>query len=116
MILEASTALQNIYLIIGIIASVTALGMTVWGIIQKVKAGNFKGLAADLAKAGKQTDDLLGHATSALNQIKVDTSGVENARAIVRKTLKNTGMDLEAAGLKALMDAKLKELGLDNKS
>lgn len=115
-LLEASSALQNVYLIIAIIGALVALVTTIWGIVQKIRAGNWKGAAEDAQKAGKQLGDLLNHTTHAINKMKMNTVGVGQARSVVRQVLKNTGQDLEAAGLRSAMDAKLKELGLNDKS
>lgn len=98
---DLNTILTCILLLFTILSTVIA-------IIYKIKAGDWKGAAEE---AGKLT----GACAQAIDKIKAKTEGTP-ARAVVADTLKAQGEELEKAGLKGVMDAKLRELGLGEKS
>jgi hypothetical protein len=107
-LLEASSALQNVYLIISIVMALITLGTIVWGIIQKIKAGDWKGAAQD-------ADKLLKEGVTVIDKIKKTTDGMDS-RHLITDVLKDHGEKLNGLGLKGLMDTKLRELGLDDKA
>lgn len=94
--------------ILNIVLTVLTIISIILAIIFKLKAGDWKGAAEE---AGK----LLGTCTKTINTIKDKTEGTP-ARSIVADTLKAEGAELEKVGLKSVMDAKLREYGLAEKS
>lgn len=74
------------------------------GIYYCIKAGN---TSAALHKAGQ----LFEVAAGLVDAVKKNTTG--DARSMVAGLLKDAGKDMDAKGIKDLMDAKLRELELD---
>ena len=107
-LLEASPVLENIYVIISIVMALATVCTTVYAIYQKIKAGDFKG-------AKEEADKLLTEGVRVVDKIKKVTDGMD-ARCLVKDALKDHGETLDGLGLKEKMDAKLKELGLEDKS
>ena len=93
--------------IIAIITAVLGAISTIIAIIQSIKKGNWK-------KAATEGGQLLDVAANTIDTIKSKTDG--SARAEVSNALADAGGALNTLGLKDKMDAKLKELGLDDKS
>jgi len=98
---DIGTILNLVLLILTILSVIIA-------IIFKLKAGDWKGAAEEAGKLNTEC-------AKALDTIKTKTEGTP-ARAVVADTLKATGAELEKVGLKGVMDAKLRELGLAEKS
>jgi hypothetical protein len=107
-LLEASTILQNVEVIISIVLALITLGTTAYAVYQKIKAKDYKGAAEE---AGKLRDE----AIKTIDKIKTVTDGMD-ARHLVKDVLKASGEELGVAGLKGKMDAKVKELGLNEHS
>jgi hypothetical protein len=93
--------------IIAILGSITTIVTTILAIIKHIKAKNYKGAVDEGSK-------LLQTVASTIDEIKNKTTG--DGRGVVKTALKNAGGVLDSMGLKSKMDAKLKELGLDDKS
>jgi hypothetical protein len=100
--------LTDIGTILNLVLAVLTILSVVIAIIFKLKAGDWKGAAEEAGKLNMEC-------AKALDTIKTKTEGTP-ARAVVADTLKATGAELEKAGLKSVMDAKLRELGLTEKS
>lgn len=107
-LLEASPILSNIEVILSIVVILITMGTTAYAIIQKIKARDFQGAAEE---AGKLRDE----AIKAIDKIKTTTDGMD-ARHLIKDVLKSTGENLNVLGLKDKMDAKVKELGLNEQS
>jgi len=107
-LLEASSVLQNIELIISIVLALITIGTTIYAIYQKIKAGDYKG-------AKEEAEKLLGESVKVVDKVKKVTDGMD-ARVLVKDVLRDHGSSLSELGLKEKMDAKLKELGLDDQS
>jgi hypothetical protein len=94
--------------ILNIVLTILTIISIILAIIFKLKAGDWKGAAEEAGKLNTEC-------AKALDTIKNKTEGTP-ARAVVADTLKATGAELEKVGLKGAMDAKLRELGLAEKS
>ena len=94
-----------------ITAIVGLLGTLIAGIVAIIKAIQ----AGKYLQAAKDGGALLQATSAAIDMIKTGTADTAG-RYVVEAELKNMGMRLDALGLKETMDAKLKELGLDDRS
>lgn len=94
----------NIETIVAALTGVIAIITAIYGLIQKIKAGNYKDALDDSKVIAK---DLMG----TINEFKELVGPV--ARAPIMKDL---GTKLEVNGLKEQVDEALTQIGLDNKS
>jgi hypothetical protein len=101
---EASNTLELIVALVG--AAGTLIGAII-ALIQAIKAKNYK-------KAKEEGMRLLTTTVKVIDAVKKNTDG--DAREILKTALKSAGGQLDSMGLKAAMDSKLKELGVDDKS
>lgn len=105
MVLAEAGTLELAVAIIGLITTLITTIIAIW---KSIKAGNYKQAADD---GGKMLDAV----AVAVDKIKTGSSS-NGARELVSSSLKDMGTKLEDLGLKEKMDAKIKELGLDDKS
>lgn len=107
-ILEVSSTLETIHVVIGVIMLLMTLASMAYAVYQKIKCGNWAG-------ALQEMDSMLTASVKAVDKIKSSTEG-SGARILVQDILKDHGESLESAGLKEKMDAKIKDLGLNENS